>query len=194
MARQPTGSKPPEVVRLIPRPHTTERILAGARDLLAEGGIEGFTVPRVAERAGVARATVYNHFRSRDELVLRLLRTAMDRATVSVSAADTNQARAGAVAHAMVVAFSEVIGSPAASMSALTSTDKQLQHLQTEISVELTERFRAALSLEKDEVAATALMWSTVGLLLRASYGEIEIRDLRGRISTMTDVVLTGLT
>jgi AcrR family transcriptional regulator len=48
---------------------TRERILAAVRDLLAEGGFHESTVEQVAERAGISRATLYQHFRSRVELV-----------------------------------------------------------------------------------------------------------------------------
>jgi AcrR family transcriptional regulator len=48
---------------------TRERIKAAVRELLAEGSFHASTVEEVAERAGVARATLYQHFRSRLELV-----------------------------------------------------------------------------------------------------------------------------
>jgi AcrR family transcriptional regulator len=48
---------------------TRERIKAAVRDLLAEGRFHDSTVEEVADRAGVARATLYQHFRSRLELV-----------------------------------------------------------------------------------------------------------------------------
>lgn len=52
------------------RPQATrERINAAVRELLAEGRFHDSTVEEVAERAGVARATLYQHFRSRLELV-----------------------------------------------------------------------------------------------------------------------------
>src|SRR3954451_8060559 len=49
--------------------HTRERILAAVRALLAEGAFHDSTVEEVAERAGVSRATLYQHFRSRVDLV-----------------------------------------------------------------------------------------------------------------------------
>src|SRR5436189_3209657 len=48
---------------------TRERIKTAVRELLAEGRFHDATVEEVAERAGVARATLYQHFRSRLELV-----------------------------------------------------------------------------------------------------------------------------
>ena len=48
---------------------TRERIMGAVRELLAEGTFHESTVEDVAERAGVARATLYQHFRSRVDLV-----------------------------------------------------------------------------------------------------------------------------
>jgi AcrR family transcriptional regulator len=48
---------------------TRERIVAAVRELLAEGVFHESTVEAVARRAGVSRATLYQHFRSRLDLV-----------------------------------------------------------------------------------------------------------------------------
>src|SRR5947208_16714620 len=48
---------------------TRAQIMSAVRELLAEGGFHEATVEQVAERAGVSRATLYQHFRSRIELV-----------------------------------------------------------------------------------------------------------------------------
>jgi len=48
---------------------TRDRIKTAVHELLAEGGFHEATVEEVADRAGVARATIYQHFGSRLELV-----------------------------------------------------------------------------------------------------------------------------
>src|SRR5213596_4047720 len=48
---------------------TRERIMSAVRELLAEGTFHESTVEEVADRAGIARATLYQHFGSRLELV-----------------------------------------------------------------------------------------------------------------------------
>jgi AcrR family transcriptional regulator len=48
---------------------TRRKITAAVTELLAEGAFHESTVEQVADRAGVARATLYQHFRSRLELV-----------------------------------------------------------------------------------------------------------------------------
>ena len=58
-----------------PRPTTQRsdatrgRIMGAVRELLAEGTFHESTVEEVADRAGVSRATLYQHFRSRLDLV-----------------------------------------------------------------------------------------------------------------------------
>jgi AcrR family transcriptional regulator len=48
---------------------TRARIMAAVRELLAEGSFHETAVEQVAERAGVSRATLYQHFRSRLDLI-----------------------------------------------------------------------------------------------------------------------------
>jgi len=48
---------------------TRKRIVAAVRELLEEGAFHESTVEQVADRAGVSRATLYQHFRSRLDLV-----------------------------------------------------------------------------------------------------------------------------
>jgi AcrR family transcriptional regulator len=52
---------------------THEAILQATRELLAEGGVHHLTVEGVAARAGVAKTTIYRHYRSKDELALAVL-------------------------------------------------------------------------------------------------------------------------
>ena len=58
-------SAPPEPAR--------ERILTTAYDLFARRGIRDVGIDEVIERAGVAKATLYRHFPSKDDLVLAFL-------------------------------------------------------------------------------------------------------------------------
>lgn len=50
-----------------------ERLLAAARELILECGVESLTMDRLAERAGVGKGTVFRRFGSRAGLMLTLL-------------------------------------------------------------------------------------------------------------------------
>ena len=52
---------------------TRDRILAAARDLLAEAGPAGLTYSLLAERAGVTRQTLYRHWPARSALLTDLI-------------------------------------------------------------------------------------------------------------------------
>ena len=45
------------------------RVLTAAFDLLADGGVGGFSVEEVARRSGVAKTTIYRHWPPREALV-----------------------------------------------------------------------------------------------------------------------------
>ena len=51
-------------------PHADEAILAAARDLLAEGGLANLTVEGTAQRAGVAKTTVYRRYPTKLDLAV----------------------------------------------------------------------------------------------------------------------------
>ena len=79
-----------------PRARRHAEILAATRELLAEsGGVRGLTVEGVAARAGVAKTTIYRHWRSKDELALTVL---IDMVEQVVALPDLDETRAELVA------------------------------------------------------------------------------------------------
>jgi AcrR family transcriptional regulator len=56
-----------------PGPEARERILDGSYELFSHRGIQAVGVDEVIEKAGVAKATLYRHFPSKDDLVLAFL-------------------------------------------------------------------------------------------------------------------------
>jgi AcrR family transcriptional regulator len=59
-----------------------DRILEAAYELFARHGIQAVGVDEIIRRAGVAKATFYNHFASKDDLVLEFLNLRERRWTV----------------------------------------------------------------------------------------------------------------
>jgi AcrR family transcriptional regulator len=85
---------------------TRERIVEAVRALLAEGAFHESTVEAVADRAGVARATLYQHFGSRIELVDAICETfdanpALLELRSTVGLAEASAALAGTIETAM---------------------------------------------------------------------------------------------
>ncbi|HSW11867.1 MAG TPA: TetR/AcrR family transcriptional regulator [Solimonas sp.] len=56
----------------------TEAVLAAARDLLAQEGLSGFSIPALAERLGFSRMSIYHFFPSQGAIIGELARRALD--------------------------------------------------------------------------------------------------------------------
>ena len=65
------------------RPAARERILETAYELFARHGIQAIGVDEIIRRAGVAKATFYHHFASKDALVLAFLNLREERWTLA---------------------------------------------------------------------------------------------------------------
>ena len=83
------------------RPSARERLLAAANELFYDEGVHTVGIDRVIEQAGVAKASLYNTFGSKDELVRAYLETrhasVTQRITQAVERYDTPRERLLAV-------------------------------------------------------------------------------------------------
>ncbi|NIH68090.1 TetR/AcrR family transcriptional regulator [Modestobacter marinus] len=63
----------------VPMSRTRRGLLTGARAAFAERGVRKTTMQHVAAAAGVAKATLYNHFRTKDDVAHALIAFELDR-------------------------------------------------------------------------------------------------------------------
>jgi AcrR family transcriptional regulator len=66
-----------------PKPDARERILATAYELFSRRAIRDVGIDEMIERAGVAKATLYRHFPSKDDLVIAFLERREERWTLA---------------------------------------------------------------------------------------------------------------
>lgn len=81
------------------------RVVAAATQVLAESGYAGCSVAAVAERAGVATGTVYNHVAGKAELVAEVFETVVAREVDAVRAAVAHRDSAAAAITALIETF-----------------------------------------------------------------------------------------
>ncbi|MEV8631205.1 TetR/AcrR family transcriptional regulator [Streptosporangium sp. NPDC051023] len=77
------------------RAETRLRLFAAAVEVIAEQGYTAATVDAIAERAGVAKGTVFYNFGSKEGLFTALLEHGIQRLADAMSEADTGRAGAG---------------------------------------------------------------------------------------------------
>src|SRR4028118_803231 len=56
-----------------PEPDRRKVVLAAATEVVAERGVEAASISEIAERAGITRPIVYDHFRSKQDIVVALI-------------------------------------------------------------------------------------------------------------------------
>ena len=79
-------------------------LLAGAERAFAEQGLRRSTMQSIAAAAGVAKATLYNHFRTKDDVARALLAAELERLTALAAGLPLEQAlRWGLAAGALSV-------------------------------------------------------------------------------------------
>ena len=83
-----------------------ERLLGVAYDLFARRGVRAVGVDELIERAGVAKATFYRHFRTKDDLVLAFLERREQRWTLQFVEAEA--IRRGSTADERLLAIFDV--------------------------------------------------------------------------------------
>lgn len=83
-----------------------ERIINAAYELFSRRGIRDVAVDEVVERAGVAKATLYRHFASKDDLVLAFLERREQRWTLGLVQAEAT--RRGSTPEERLVAIFDV--------------------------------------------------------------------------------------
>jgi len=95
-------------VEVIPetKPDARERILATAYELFSRRAIRDVGIDEVIERAGVAKATLYRHFPSKDDLVIAFLERREERWTVEWVEAEAK--RRGATPEEQLLAIFEL--------------------------------------------------------------------------------------
>src|SRR5712691_6757743 len=89
-----------------PEPEVRRRILDSAYDLFSERGVRDVGIDEVIEKADVAKATLYRHFPSKEELVLAFLQRREQRWTYEWLAADAK--RRGSTPQGQLLAIFDV--------------------------------------------------------------------------------------
>jgi AcrR family transcriptional regulator len=153
---------------------TRAGLLAGAARAFAEQGLRRSTMQSVAAAAGVAKATLYNHFRTKDEVAAALLAVELDRLTDLAASLPRDQGLA---------ALSDELGvHPVLRRLAETEPETLTALLGTGRWAELTERLAAALRVDAD-AAELAGRW-LLGVVLQPGRSTTRHR-LAGRLAAV---------
>ena len=172
---------------------TVARLTQAAVEVLREGGFTGLTVRMVAARAGVAPATAYTYFSSKEHLVAEVFWRRLANAPTAAAADAENTSRVDRVVAVLRGIALLLAGEPelsAAVTSALLGNDPDVEHLRARIGLDIRHRISAALGGDSDPDELEALELLYAGALVRAGMGYGTYEKLADRLETSARLLL----
>jgi AcrR family transcriptional regulator len=170
---------------------TVERLTDAAVEEVRGTGYEGLTVRNVARRAGVAPATAYTYFASKDHLVAEVFWRRMQRqAPTPPDRRRTPDARVSAAIAGIAAVVTDEPELAAACTTALLAGDPDVARLREEIGLEMTDRLRTALGEDAEADVLDALSLALSGAMLQAGMGYFPHAELADRMARVTRLVL----
>ncbi len=183
-----------------PRRLLTERQAVAVRALteaaigeIRARGYDGLTVRNVATRAGVASATAYTYFASKDHLIAevfwRRIRALPEPRIDKRRAASVRVKAALKDLTALLASEPELA---AASTTAMLAPDPDVKHIRDRVGAAIRRRLETALGDDDGEPILMALELAVAGAMIRAGMGHLAYAELPERIADVTGLLLKG--
>lgn len=182
-------TEPPRRMVSSARAERIDSLVDAALDELRAGGYDAFTVRNAARRAGVAPATAYTYFSSKDHLVAevcwRFLRP-LEPPDPTLPPAD--RLRAALATMADLIATEPEAA--AASIVAVLAPDPDVARLRAQIGAHVTAYFSSALGDDADSARLLTLNLALFGALHQVSAGVLDEADLPAVFADIAAVVV----
>ena len=155
-------------------------------------GYGGLTVRNVASRGGVAPATAYTYFSSKNHLVTELFWRRLQ--SLDPVPADDHPPvdRVVRTMREMALLVADEPGLASACTVAMLGDDPDVVHLRERIGLEWHDRLTAALADEYDPAVLHALEMSLSGALLHAGMGYSSYAQMADHLESTTRLIMGG--
>jgi AcrR family transcriptional regulator len=169
---------------------TVDRLTQAALEVLREMGFASLTVRLVATRAGVAPATAYTYFSSKEHLVAEMFWRALDAAPLLEPSTPDRRGRVMAVLRKVALLVADEPELAGAVTAALLGSDPDVQHLRVRIALTIREQLAEALSPDRDPDVLEALELLYSGALMRAGMGYGTYPLVADRLETFAKLIV----
>lgn len=177
-------TEPPRRTLSVRQAQTVDKLTEAASLELRAKGYDGLSVRGVARRAGVAAATAYTYFGSKEHLVTeaywRRLRTLP---AVRVDRRATTPARVRSALRAFAQLAADEPELVAACTIAMVVDDPEVKRLRDRVGAEIHNRFVVALGDGADPDVMAALDLAMAGALIRAGTGHMTYEEIPQRMA-----------
>jgi AcrR family transcriptional regulator len=170
-----------------------DRLVNATVDEVQDSAYEGLTVRGVARRAGVAPATAYTYFSSKDHLLAEVLWRRFQGLATSVPDPDaTPLARVSAVLGALGRFMTDDPALATAGTTALLGAGPDVKAVRDRLGADIHRRLSAALGKHPDPTVLWTLELAYTGAMLSAGMGHLSFDDVPARLTDAARLVLEG--
>ncbi|AZO76731.1 MULTISPECIES: TetR/AcrR family transcriptional regulator [unclassified Bosea (in: a-proteobacteria)] len=170
--------------RKLPKQERREQLLDCAQVMVREEGTEALTLARVAERAGVTKPVAYDHFGTREVLMVELFRRIDDKQTaLLVDTLKTTAGRLEAIAATIAAAYMSCaleVGTEWYALSAALKGSEAMEAVQRELVARYVGIWHDAFAPHAAQLPADELSLRCTAILGAAEAISLEL--LRGHI------------
>lgn len=171
---------------------TVLRLTDAAVEELRAVGYGGLTVRSVAARGGVAPATAYTYFSSKNHLVTEVFWRRINGLEPVSGVTSVSAERVVDVMRELALLVADEPELASACTVAMLGDDPDVQHLRERIGQAWHERLAAALGEGHDPAVLQALEMSLAGALLHAGMGHTSYGRIADRLEATTRLIMTS--
>lgn len=174
------------------------RLIDAARELALQGGYHAVTMHDVADRAGVARATVYRYFATKDHLLTEVAAVWAHEVTgdtVALAVGETPAERLTALLGRIVEVAAANRTLTSAIVQAVTSEDPSVEDARTELFLLIRGRLAQAIGAPVPERTDIEIVLGHVLLAALISLTSLSrpMEEVRDMVTTAARLVMAGV-
>src|SRR5260370_94482 len=169
---------------------TVRRLTDAAVEELRESGYDGLTVRNVAKHAGVAPATAYTYFASKNHLITEVFWRRLSSLGPVPPSDEPKADRVVTVLREIALLVSDEPALAAACTTAMLGTDPDVHELRLRIGVAVHDRLRDALGTDASPQVLAALELVYAGALVQAGMGYTPYAAIAGRLADVARLIM----
>jgi AcrR family transcriptional regulator len=171
---------------------TIRKVLDAAVDLLRESTYSDLTMRAVAARAGVAPATAYTYFSSKNALIAEVYLRLVQDVPLFTDVNQTTQQRVTAQLRELTLLVADEPELAAAATTALMGDEPDVRHVRDKIGLEVRRRITSALGPGAWPEVLTTLEMIFYGALVQAGTKSMTYYQMADRLDGVIALIMGG--
>ena len=171
---------------------TIQKVLDAAVELLRESSYSDLTMRTVAAQAGVAPATAYTYFSSKNALIAEVYLRLVREVPLFTDVNQTTQQRVTAQLRELALLVADEPELAAATTTALMGDEPDVRHVRDKIGMEVRRRIASALGPGAWPEVLTTLEMIFYGALVRAGTKSMSYYQMADQLDSVIALIMGG--